>query len=64
MESIAELLKRPLYSVSSGELGTQPMQLEQELNKILEISHAWGAVLLLDEADVFLERRTMADLHR
>lgn len=63
-EGIAELLKRPLYSVSSGELGTNPAALEQELNKILDIAHSWGAVLLLDEADVFLERRTMADMHR
>jgi len=63
-EGIAELLKRPLYCVSSGELGTNPMQLEHELNKILDIAHSWSAVLLLDEADVFLERRTMADMHR
>lgn len=63
-EGIAELLKRPLYCVSSGELGTNPAVLEQELNKILDIAHSWGAVLLLDEADVFLERRTMADMHR
>lgn len=63
-EGIAELLKRPLYCVSSGELGTNPAALEQELNKILDIAHSWGAVLLLDEADVFLERRTMADMHR
>lgn len=53
-EGIAELLKRPLYMVSTGELGTRPDQLETELNKILDVAHSWGAVLLLDEADVFL----------
>lgn len=53
-EGIAELLKRPLYMVSVGELGTNPHQLETELNKILDVAHSWGAVLLLDEADVFL----------
>lgn len=63
-EGIAELLRKPLYCVSSGELGTNPASLEQELNKILDIAHSWGAVLLLDEADVFLERRTMSDMHR
>jgi hypothetical protein len=63
-EGIAELLQRPLYCVSSGELGTNPAQLEHELQKILDIAHSWGAVLLLDEADVFLEKRTFADLHR
>ncbi|PGG97394.1 hypothetical protein GX51_07364 [Blastomyces parvus] len=63
-EGIAELLKRPLYMVSAGELGTDSRTLEGELNKILDIAHSWGAVLLLDEADVFLEKRTIHDIHR
>lgn len=63
-EGIAELLKCPLYMVSAGELGTNPRELEAELNKILDIAHSWGAVLLLDEADVFLEKRTIQDIHR
>lgn len=63
-EGIAELLKRPLYLVSAGELGTDSRTLEAELNKILDIAHSWGAVLLLDEADVFLEKRTIQDIHR
>jgi hypothetical protein len=63
-EGIAELLRVPLYMVSAGELGTDPRTLEQELQKILDVAHAWGAVLLLDEADVFLEKRTIQDIHR
>lgn len=63
-EGIAELLKRPLYMVSAGELGTDSRTLEAELNKILDIAHSWGAVLLLDEADIFLEKRTIHDIHR
>ncbi|KAE8443485.1 hypothetical protein EG329_001796 [Mollisiaceae sp. DMI_Dod_QoI] len=63
-EGISELLKCPLYMVSAGELGTDPRTLETELQKILDIAHAWGAVLLLDEADVFLEKRTIQDIHR
>ena len=63
-EGISELLRCPLYMVSAGELGTDPARLEPELQKILDVAHAWGAVLLLDEADVFLERRDAHDLHR
>lgn len=63
-EGIAELLRRPLYMVSAGELGTDSRTLEGELNKILDIAHSWGAVLLLDEADIFLEKRTIHDIHR
>lgn len=63
-EGISEFLKCPLYMVSAGELGTDPRTLEGELQKILDIAHAWGALLLLDEADVFLEKRTIQDIHR
>lgn len=63
-EGISELLKCPLYMASAGELGTDSRYLETELQKILDICHAWGAILLLDEADVFLEKRNMQDIHR
>lgn len=38
-EGIAELLKRPLYRVSIGELGTDPYQLEQDLGEVFNIAH-------------------------
>jgi hypothetical protein len=63
-ESIAEYLKCPLYAVSAGELGTNSRSLETDLNRIMDISHSWGAILLLDEADVFLEARQPHDIHR
>jgi hypothetical protein len=62
-EGIAEFLKCPLYAVSAGDLGTDA-RIEHELNKIMDIAHSWGAVLLLDEADVFLEKRQHQDVHR
>lgn len=64
VESIADLLQRPLYVVSAGDLGTSSERLERELQTILDIAHSWGAVLLLDEADVFLEKRSTHDIHR
>ncbi|ETS75830.1 hypothetical protein PFICI_12774 [Pestalotiopsis fici W106-1] len=63
-EGISEFLKCPLYSVSAGDLGTDSRGLEAELQRVLDICHTWGAILLLDEADVFLEKRNMLDLHR
>ncbi|KAK8223114.1 hypothetical protein HDK90DRAFT_515460 [Phyllosticta capitalensis] len=63
-EGIADFLKCPLYAVSAGELGTDSWRLEQELQKIMDIAHSWGAILLLDEADVFLEKRQIHDIHR
>ena len=50
--------------VSVGELGTKPDDLEKNISTILDISHVWGALLLIDEADVFLEQREYRDIQR
>jgi len=63
-EAIAEFLHRPLYSMTVGELGTNAKDLESNLRTILELAAVWGAVLLLDEADIFLEARTVKDIKR
>lgn len=63
-EAVAEHMKRPLYSVSAGELGASAHGIENELDRVLELCTRWNAVLLLDEADIFLEKRTEHDLKR
>ncbi len=63
-ETVAELTRQPLYSISVGELGTNPTQLEKTLREILDIASIWNAVLLLDEADIFLEARDTKDVVR
>lgn len=63
-EAIAELLHRPLYSVSVGELGTNTKELEKKLREILELAGIWDAVILIDEADIFLEKRSENDIMR
>ncbi|KAK8241968.1 P-loop containing nucleoside triphosphate hydrolase protein [Phyllosticta capitalensis] len=63
-EAIAETAKMPLYTISSGALGTGPVEIHKSLVKILHLAAHWKAVLLLDEADVFLTKRTMADVSR
>lgn len=63
-EAISEALKRPLYYVSMGELGTTPDELEKRLSDILDLCSVWNALVLFDEADVFLEKRTNSDVMR
>ncbi|KAI0013709.1 P-loop containing nucleoside triphosphate hydrolase protein [Xylariaceae sp. FL0662B] len=63
-ECVAEYLKRPLYMVSSGDLGTSGGSLDMTLTDIMDMATTWKAVLLIDEADVFLERRSLHDVHR
>ncbi|KAF9872533.1 AAA family ATPase [Colletotrichum karsti] len=63
-ECVAEFSRRPLYIVSSGDLGTAAETLDERLSKTLDLASTWKAVLLIDEADVFLERRSLHDLER
>ncbi|KAF8055356.1 P-loop containing nucleoside triphosphate hydrolase protein [Lyophyllum atratum] len=63
-EAAAELTHRPLYVVSAGELGTNPEWLDIRLKRILELAQMRDGALLLDEAEVFLQARTTADVNR
>ncbi|PYI16413.1 P-loop containing nucleoside triphosphate hydrolase protein [Aspergillus violaceofuscus CBS 115571] len=63
-ESIAEVMKVPLYVLGAGDLGTTVSNVEAKLEEVLELVPRWDAVLLIDEADVFLEARTVSDLAR
>ncbi|KAF2195736.1 P-loop containing nucleoside triphosphate hydrolase protein [Zopfia rhizophila CBS 207.26] len=63
-ESIAEYAQRPLYRVTCGDIGTNPESVEKYLDSVLYIGTIWRCVVLLDEADVFLEERTPTDLKR
>ncbi|CAE7135438.1 unnamed protein product [Rhizoctonia solani] len=63
-EAVSEHLERPLYTVSSGELGVGASELETKLRDTLDVATLWKAVLLIDEADVFLEARSSHELQR
>lgn len=63
-EVMAEMAQRPLYVISSGELGEDSVSVQERLSAILEIAETWKAVVLLDEADVFLSRRDNQNLTR
>lgn len=56
-ELTAEQTKRPLLKLSTGELGSWEERLSHELKKLLTYASIWKAVVLIDEADVFLEAR-------
>jgi MoxR-like ATPase len=63
-ESVAEAMKAPLYTMSAGELGTAADRVERRLSDILEMVTMWNAILLIDEADIFMEERGPHDLER
>ena len=61
---VAESMKSPLYMMSAGDLGLDSSGVESSLSNVLEMATKWNAILLLDEADVFLEQRSAHDLER
>jgi ATPase family associated with various cellular activities (AAA) len=63
-ESIAEHSRVPLYTMSAGEIGIIPANVEAHLKDALERCNRWNAIFLLDEADIFLERRDLNSLKR
>ncbi|KAI0199932.1 P-loop containing nucleoside triphosphate hydrolase protein [Astrocystis sublimbata] len=63
-ESMAEVTKKPLYAISTSELGTEARRAEKSLRDIFRRTQKWNAVVLLDEADLFLTKRTVDELDR
>lgn len=63
-ESVAELAEKPLFRVTCGDIGTKLEDVERYLESVLHLGKIWDCVVLLDEADVFLEQRTLTDLER
>jgi hypothetical protein len=61
---VADYTQRPLYTISSGDLGVDPAGVERTLLDALELAAHWNAIVLLDEADIFLEQRSNHDLQR
>ena len=56
-EVYSEIIQRPLYRVHSGQLGLNVASMETALKEILTRAQRWGAVMLIDEADVYIKRR-------
>ncbi|KAJ2989987.1 hypothetical protein NUW58_g3183 [Xylaria curta] len=58
-ECIADYIQRPLYRLDSTVIATES-KLVRELAQVQK----WGAIALLDEADVFMQKRDLHDLNR
>ena len=63
-ESLAILFGKPLFTVSMTDVGISPVIVERNLLRVFELATHWKALLLFDEADIFLETRSLQDLQR
>ncbi|CAM1510900.1 Fc.00g084130.m01.CDS01 [Cosmosporella sp. VM-42] len=57
VESVADYCKKPLIRLDANYLGTTSQSVEKSLKAILPFAERWKAIVLLDEADVYLQQR-------
>lgn len=62
VEALAEKMECPLWQLSVSTLKMKPKKLETRLMKKFEVATLWGAIMLLDEADVYLSPRKYSPL--
>ncbi|KAJ4221582.1 hypothetical protein NW759_006827 [Fusarium solani] len=63
-EAIADHLRRPLYHLQADDLGTEVASLGAKFQRASKMASAWNAIILLDEADVFIAQREPRDVER
>jgi len=64
LECIAKYVRRPLLRLTVADIGTDEREMEDILGQWFRRCAHWGAIILIDEADVFLEKRQVKDLQR
>ena len=62
-EVFAEATERPLLSVQAAQLGVSANDIENNLRETFQKGSRWNAVVLLDEADVYIAERG-TDIHQ
>lgn len=63
-EAVALEKRRPLFSLTAGDLGSDSDTLNLNLRNFFRLANKWNCVLLLDEADAFLSQRSTEDTDR
>lgn len=54
----------PLLRISLADLSLDVFEAREKLRQILSYAIAWNAIVLLDNADVIMEERTLTDVNR
>ncbi|KIJ30964.1 hypothetical protein M422DRAFT_186501, partial [Sphaerobolus stellatus SS14] len=73
-DAISEKLEKPLYTIRAGDRtrdtyidergGDYASVIDATLSKALAVAACWNAIVLIDEADIFLHKRSIGDLSR
>jgi SpoVK/Ycf46/Vps4 family AAA+-type ATPase len=62
--TVAERTKRPIFYIQAEDLGTNPAMLGAKLRVTFKMAIEWDAIILLDEADVFMAERDPHNITR
>ncbi|KAK0752558.1 P-loop containing nucleoside triphosphate hydrolase protein [Schizothecium vesticola] len=63
-EAVADRTRKPLFYLQAEDLGISAAVLGANIKKVFEMATEWDAVVLLDEADVFMAERHPQDIAR
>lgn len=50
--------------MTASDIGVDPAEIESQLLKWFKLAEHWGALILIDEADIYMEERRSQDLER
>jgi SpoVK/Ycf46/Vps4 family AAA+-type ATPase len=63
-ECIADYTERPLLALTCSDIGVKPEAIETNLLKWFKLAENWGCIMLIDEADIYMEQRQIQDIER
>lgn len=63
-ECIAHYTERPLLTLTCSDIGVDAADIEAQLMKWFKLAEHWGALILIDEADIYMEERRSQDIER
>lgn len=63
-ESVAEKMKAPLFTLTSGDFAKDETKIEGQLVDLISMCGRWGAIILLDEIDVFFDQINQSKMER
>ncbi|KAL2823953.1 glycosyl hydrolase family 65, N-terminal domain-containing protein [Aspergillus pseudoustus] len=58
VECLAETAEKPLLRLTHGKLGGSIQEMSKSLEESFQLSDRWGCIMLLDDVDVFLSKRS------
>ena len=56
-EVFSEASEKPLYNIQASQLGIDPETIERKLRMFIKRASRWDAIMLIDEADVYVHER-------